>query len=534
MPWLVYVCHRAHSIFLLAALLIDASQIGNSSANIFPTLLLAGSSETHLVGRGAFQELDAISLLTPHTKLAIRPPTLELTPSILYNAYRVAWHGRPGASFVDLPADLIQGNDSLVGSTSKVSDPPRSGAEEAKIFKVAQLLRNAKAPLIVVGKGAAYARAEIPIRELVEQTQIPFLPTPMGKGVLPDSHPLNTASARSAALKNADVVLLLGSRLNWILHFGDTPKWNPNANFIQADIAADEIGRNSSDPSLGLVGDVSIISTQLSHALQGWTYKRSSFPFFDLITSSATMNEATAARKASESKLPFTYPRAFDIIKRTLHSLSPPEDGGIVYVSEGANTMDISRSIFPVSYPRLRLDAGTYATMGVGLGYAIAAHCAYNFSSGEGHSGPSQRKKVVCLEGDSAFGFSAMEVETMSRYGMDVLIFVVNNGGVYHGDSDDADSWLALRQNTVLGKEGGLRSTSLGWEVGYEKLAQMCGGEGWMVRTERELEEATRKGFESDRVCVVNVMVEAGKAAKLEFGWQASSKHKRKEVEPKL
>ena len=164
--------------------------------------------------------------------------------------------------------------------------------------------------------------------------------------------------------------------------------------------------------------------------------------------------------------------------------------------------------------------------MGVGLGYAVAAHAAYNGPAPEGRAGPSgERKKVVCLEGDSAFGFSAMEVETMARYNMDILIFVMNNGGVYHGDSDDADHWLLLQANTAEGKStGGLRSTSLGWEVGYEKIADMCGGVGYLVRTPQELERATREGFESGKVCVVNVIIESGKGAKLEFGWQASGK----------
>ena len=163
--------------------------------------------------------------------------------------------------------------------------------------------------------------------------------------------------------------------------------------------------------------------------------------------------------------------------------------------------------------------------MGVGLGYAIAAHAAYNGPAAEAHSGPSQgSKKVVCLEGDSAFGFSAMEVETMARYNMDILVFVLNNGGVYHGDSDDAAHWLSLQANTDEGKQGGLRSTSLGWEVGYEKLAEMCGGVGFLVRTPEELERATREGFRSGKICVVNVIIESGKGAKLEFGWQASGK----------
>lgn len=405
---------------------------------------------------------------------------------------------------------------------AKIPDAPKGGVDEARLFKIAQLIKSAKAPLVVIGKGAAYARAEGVIRDLIDKTNLPFIPTPMGKGVLSDSHPANTASARSIALKEADVVLLLGARLNWILHFGDAPKWNPSVQIIQVDISAEEIGRNSGNPELGIIGDISIVVTQLTSALGTWSYSTST-RYIQHLSAARSKNEATAASKALSSKLPMTYAHAFSVIERTLHALSPPNEGGIVYVSEGANTMDISRSIFPVSHPRLRLDAGTYATMGVGLGYAIAAHTAYNEPVGEGRSGPTRRKKVVALEGDSAFGFSAMEVETMARYGMDIIIFVMNNGGVYHGDSDDAEEWLKMQDMTLRGtNNGGLRSTSLGWEVGYEKLAEACGGVGYLVRTPQELEKATREGFGEARVVVVNVIIEAGKGGKLEFGWQAS------------
>ncbi len=214
--------------------------------------------------------------------------------------------------------------------------------------------------------------------------------------------------------------------------------------------------------------------------------------------------------------------------------------------------MDISRSIFPVSYPRLRLDAGTHATMGVGMGYAIAAHVAYNgigatmpgeaaINAAEAVGGKPGKKKIVCLEGDSAFGFSAMEVETMARYGMDVLVFVINNGGVYHGDADDEGRWLELRDVTLGGpsssysggntdnvgekeKKKGLRSTSLSFGTRYENLATMVGGLGIVARTPVEVEEATRKGWECGKVCVVNVIVGKGDNGKLEFGWQASSR----------
>lgn len=505
--------------------------IGNSSANAFPLLILAGSNETHLTHKGAFQELDAISLLTPHTKIAIRSG-LHSIPQSITSAYRTAWYGRPGTGFVDLPADVIQGEGDEI-STSIVPFPPKAASDPEKVIALAKLLKSAKAPLLVIGKGAAYAQAELSIRDLVTKTCIPFLPTPMGKGVLPDSDPSNTASARSTALKNADVVLTLGARLNWILHFGEEPKWNPSAKFVQVDISAEELGKNNGDAELAILGDINLVVKQLNSALQGWSYDTKSSDYIAALKASTEKNEATAAKAAKIDKIPMTYARTFDVIKETIHQLSPPENGDVVYISEGANTMDISRSIFPVEYPRLRLDAGTYATMGVGLGYAIAAHCAYNLPSPEGASGPStskpRKKKIVCFEGDSAFGFSLPEVETMARYNMDILIFVINNGGVYHGDSADSDTWLELKRNTLEGtSKKGLRSTSLGWEVGYEKVAEMCGGKGFLVRTPEELATAAKEGFESDGPVVVNVIIEAGAAKKLEFAWQNSGKKAKK------
>ncbi|KAF2790294.1 hypothetical protein K505DRAFT_377634 [Melanomma pulvis-pyrius CBS 109.77] len=501
--------------------------IGNSSMNAFPMLLLAGSCETHLVTKGGFQELDAISLLTPHVKAAVRPSLDTIRQSITH-AYRNAWYGRPGTGFVDLPADIIQGRpEGHVTETIMVPTAPRGGIDPERLAQVAELLRSAKAPLVVLGKGAAYARAEHKIRQLIDETGIPFLPTPMGKGVLPDSHHLNTSSARSAALKNADVVLILGARLNWILHFGDEPKWAANVKLIQVDISAEEIGKNNGDAEHGIVGDINVVVPQLTAALVGFKYD-STLPYLQTLQASKAKNEANAAKTVQIVKSPMGYHQVFDVIKRTLNKLSPPEDGNVVYISEGANTMDISRSAFPVEHPRLRMDAGTHATMGVGLGYAIAAHAAYNHPDAEGCSGPSTsaNKKIVCLEGDSAFGFSMPEVETMARYNMDILIFVINNGGIYHGDSDEEDQWLRLQENTQKGEKGGLRSTSLGWEVGYEKMAEMCGGKGFLVRTGEELERATEEGFKSKVPVVVNVIIESGSNKKLEFAWQKSGAKK--------
>jgi 2-hydroxyacyl-CoA lyase 1 len=500
--------------------------------------------------------MDAISLLTPHTKSAVRPSSNDPSTIVdaIYNAYRICWYGRPGPSFIDLPADLILNPSppSLQHPTScaLISPPPKPIADPTLINHVATLLRNAQAPLVILGKGAAYSRSEYLINTLITRTNIPFLPTPMGKGIVPDSSPLNASSARSTALRSADVVLLLGARLNWILHFGAPPKFRKDVKIIQVDISAEELGRTNGvgDPALSVLADIGSVVEQLSQKLGSWK----AFPSPDMsaapagtfpaeLAAAAAKNEQNAQAKAT-TKTAFgahlTYERAYEVIKSTLNKLSPPEDGGIVYVSEGANTMDISRSAFPLSKPRQRLDAGTYATMGVGMGYCVAAHAAYNW--------PNRTKKIVALEGDSAFGFSAMEIETMARQGMDVLIFVMNNSGVYHGDSESEDEWHKMRQQSLAGETAidltaqdmpqqdratgrgnkkGLRSTSLWYETRYEKLAEMVGGRGYFVRTEEELERASRDGFlEREKVVLVNVMVEPGLGKTIGFAWQQANK----------
>jgi 2-hydroxyacyl-CoA lyase 1 len=458
--------------------------------------------------------LDSISLLNPHTKICIRPSNAEALSASITNAYRCAFYGRPGTGFVDLSANIINdpiSSDDLknIPEISRIIDPPRSGGDEAKLNLVVNLIKNAKAPLVLIGKGAAYARAECSIRALLDQTNIPFLPSPMGKGVMGDSHPANASSARSAALKMTDVVLILGARLNWIFHYGEAPKWNPQTKFIQVDIMPEEMGRNAASAEYSVLGDVAVVVAQLSKRLGSWRYDSSSSKYFESLQAARKKNEKIAAIAAKDPSIPLTYARAFDIIKTALHVLSPPSQGGICYISEGANTMDISRSIFPLEHPRLRLDAGTYATMGVGLPYAIAAWEAYNAPNAQASSGPPGRKKIVAIEGDSAFGFSGMEVETMARMGMDILVFVINNGGIYFGDSTSKEDW-EMKQERTKRNEPGLKSWALGWEVKYQKLAEACGGLGFFVRTPEELEKATIAGFNATVPVIVNVIIQSG------------------------
>lgn len=478
--------------------------VGNATVNCFPLLLLAGSSETHLTYKGAFQELDQVSYLAPHTKLAARPSSLETLPALLEKAYRTSYFGRPGATYVDLPADYIQGS-AIASQVVKVSPPglaPRTGADPARIAQTVALLRDAKSPLLIIGKGAAYARAEEAIRAFQETAQMPFLPTPMGKGVLPDDSPLNVSAARSAALKSADVILLLGARLNWILHYGEAPKFRKDVKIIQVDISSEELGNNTGDAALGITGDIGLVIPQLHEALKSLNVKHIGglgprLP--KALEDVKNKNTIKAEQVEKNPVVPLKYQPVYKVIRDVLAR----QTRRIVYVSEGANTMDISRSAFPLQEPRTRLDAGTNATMGVGMGYAIAAKAA----------DPSS--VVIAIEGDSAFGFSLAEIETAVRSNLPIIVVVMNNSGVYHGI--DPARYDDVEANP-------LPATALQLDTKYHLLAEAFGARGYEVRTLEQVESALTDALASNQVAILNVIIESGKDKKLEFGWMASAK----------
>lgn len=280
---------------------------------------------------------------------------------------------------------------------------------------------------------------------------------------------------------------------------------------MQVDIDANAIGQNAGDASLGVVADVVMFTCEIMKHLGSWKYP-SNTSFRHKLLHAKKANEGALAESAQLATQPLTFEHSYSVIRGVLDRFSSPKDGGIVCVAEGARTMDTSRSWFFQEHPRLRLDAGTHGTMGIGLPYMIAAWEAYNGVHAEASSGKTGRKKVVGIIGDSAFGFSATEIETMARCGMDCLIFVMNNGGVYHGHADSEEEYRAQQRasNEGRGKER-LRSWSLTFEARYEMFATAVGGKGYLVRTSEELRQATQEGFEADVPVVINVLVESGK-----------------------
>uniref|UniRef100_A0A3B4ACH7 2-hydroxyacyl-CoA lyase n=1 Tax=Periophthalmus magnuspinnatus TaxID=409849 RepID=A0A3B4ACH7_9GOBI len=384
--------------------------------------------------------------------------------------------------------------------------PPVSMAESGAVTQALSILKASKRPLIIIGKGAAFARAETVLRKFVETSGLPFLPTPMGKGVLPDDHPNCVAAARSRALLQADVILLLGARLNWILHFGRPPRFDPKVKIIQVDLCPEEMGNNVR-PAVALLGDISAVVSQLLQSLKVDTWKYSpNTEWWSSLRLKIAANTKISQSLALQPTLPMNYYTVFHNISELL-----PHD--CIIVSEGANTMDIGRTMLNNYLPRHRLDAGTFGTMGVGLGFAIAA-AVMEKSKVNG-------QRIICVEGDSAFGFSGMEAETMCRYNLPIIVIVVNNNGIYSGV--DPETWKEMA------KLGDLTTVAppvtLLPEARYDNVMAAFGGRGFLIRTVEELRSALELSLSDwEKPCLLNVLIDPSSDRKQqEFPWLTRS-----------
>ncbi|XP_058409438.1 2-hydroxyacyl-CoA lyase 1 [Diceros bicornis minor] len=482
--------------------------MANANMNCWPLIVIGGSSERSQETMGAFQEFPQVEACRLYSKFSARPSSIEAIPSIIEKAVRSSIYGRPGACYVDIPADFVnlQVKMNSVKYIECCMPPPVSMAETSAVYMAASVIRNAKQPLLIIGKGAAYAHAEEGIRKLVEQCKLPFLPTPMGKGVIPDNHPNCVGAARSRALQFADVIVLFGARLNWILHFGLPPRYQPDVKFIQVDICAEELGNNVR-PAVTLLGDINAVTKQLLEQFDKtpWQFPPES-KWWKALREKMKSNEAVSKKLASKKSLPMNYYTVFYHVQEQL-----PRDCFVV--SEGANTMDIGRTVLQNYLPRHRLDAGTFGTMGVGLGFAIAAAIVAKDRN------PGQR--VICVAGDSAFGFSGMEVETICRYNLPIVLLVVNNNGIYQGF--DINTWkemLKFGDATAVAPPHSLLPNSH-----YEQVMTAFGGKGYFVQTPEELQKSLRQGLaDTTKPSLINILIEPQAARKpQDFHWLTRS-----------
>lgn len=483
--------------------------MANAQVNCWPVIVIGGSCAQDHEGIGGFQEWPQVEASKPYCKYSARPPQAAVIPLHVEKAVRLSTYGRPGVAYLDFPATILTQsvNEEKIYKVKPCPPPPLVYPDRQLIEQAADLLVRAKKPLVIVGKGAAYGRAENEIRSLVYSTGIPFLPTPMGKGVVPDRDERCVSSARTVALQQSDVILLLGARLNWMLHFGRPPRFQPDVKVIQIDLCPEEL-HNSVSSAVAIQSDVSTAVECLVASLKArkWTFERNSPWWKDLLVKS-DKNKTMVQRMSMDTSVPLNYYAVF----KHIQDIIPPD---AIICSEGANTMDIGKTMLLNNEPRHRLDAATFGTMGVGLGFAIAAalYCKNN----------APKKRVFCVEGDSAFGFSGMEIETMFRYKLPIIIIIVNNNGIYGGLDTET-----FRQIQASGEPTQVTPPfSLTCETHYEKMIEMFDRKGYFCTTVQEIQHAIKSSLKvMDEPSLINIMIDPQAERKEQkFSWLTESK----------
>ena len=463
--------------------------LANATTNCFPMILISGSSEREIVDlqQGDYEEMDQLAIAKPLCKAAYRVLHAEDIGVGIARAIRAALSGRPGGVYLDLPAKLFaQTMDADAGKHSliKVIDPaPRQIPAPDAVQRALDLLKNAKKPLIILGKGAAYAQADAQLHALVEKTGIPYLPMSMAKGILPDTHEQSAAAARSFVLPEADVVLLIGARLNWLLSHGKGKTWGGAGHkdwgkqkYIQIDISPTEMDSNVRIDA-PVVGDIgSCVSALLTGIGSNWP--KPPAEWINAITERKTKSIGKMSEILAKDPQPMNYHSALNVVRDIIKA-----NPDAMLVNEGANALDFTRAIVDMYKPRKRLDVGTWGVMGIGMGFAVAAAV----ESGQ---------PVIAIEGDSAFGFSGMEVETICRYNLPVCVVIFNNNGVYRG-TDKNQGGGADVAPTVFVKD-----------ARYEKLMEAFGGVGVYATTPAQLRKGMEDAIASRKPTLINAIID--------------------------
>ncbi|MDE6050028.1 MAG: oxalyl-CoA decarboxylase, partial [Paramuribaculum sp.] len=385
----------------------------NATINCYPMIQISGASDPTMVdmNMGTYEQLDQLNTARPLVKAAFRCSYAKDIPSAVARAYRAAVTGRPGGVYIDMTTPALAEIMNREDAEKLFFDPVDIYSEVApnaeSVERAAEILASAKRPAILLGKGAAYAQAEDKIKELVDTYKIPYLAMSMAKGLLPDNAPLSALSCRSTIMEQADVVMVIGARINWMLEFGKG-KWNPQIKFIQLDVEPQEIDRNV-PIAAPVVGDMNLSLDAILAALKGKTMQADPTWVTSLQAESKEKNTKFQARLTDAlTASPMNHWTAISAIKPVLES-----NPDVILINEGANTLDDTRDSVDMSLPRHRVDCATWSIMGMGMGSAIGAAVATG-------------KSVVAVEGDSAFGFSGMDFATICRYGLPVTVVVFN------------------------------------------------------------------------------------------------------------
>lgn len=456
----------------------------NATVNCYPMIQISGASDPTMVdmNMGTYEQLDQFNTAKPLVKAAFRCSHAKDIPSAVARAYRAAVSGRPGGVYIDMTtpalAEIMDADEAQKLFYTPVDPYSPVVPNSASVERAADIIASAKRPAILLGKGAAYSQVDDKIKTLVEKFNIPYLPMSMAKGLMPDDGPLSAISCRSTIMEKADVVVVIGARLNWMLSFG-RGKWNPDIKFVQLDVEPQEIDVNV-PIAAPVVGDMSESLDALLDALG--SRKMSADPAWlqSLQAESKVKNEKFAARIAeAASASPMNHWTALSAIKPVLEA-----NPDVILVNEGANTLDDTRDAVSMSLPRHRIDCATWAIMGMGMGSAIGAAVATG-------------KSVVAVEGDSAFGFSGMDFSTICRFKLPVTVVIFNNGGIYNGIGVNP------------GDNGDPAPTTLDINARYDKFGEAFGADTYYVTTPQQLKTALEASVASRKPTLIDVQLAA-------------------------
>jgi thiamine pyrophosphate-dependent acetolactate synthase large subunit-like protein len=452
--------------------------------NCFPLLILGGSGPQRGRGTGTFQETENVPMFKGITKLAVQVDSIARIPEYMAMAFRKARTGRPGPVYLDLPSDVLQGaveEEKVYWPSNYYTDAPPLG-NPAHVQRAAELLRRAERPLLIIGKGVRWSEPTAELRQLVESLGLPFLTSPMGRGFLPDDHPLNFAAARSTMMRDADVVLVVGSRLNWVFGFGR--QFPADAKIIHIDIEPEEIGANRG-VEVGIVGDAKAVLQQLLAELAGHTAglaaRAAAGPWLAALREQVEKNATTLAPLLEYAGTPIRTHR----LLREVRDVFPRDT---IYSVDGQLTLAAGRQVLLSYTPASRLNSGANGCMGVGVPFAIGAKLA------------RPKVPVVSVNGDCAFGFNAMELETAVRCKLPIVFIVNNNSGIV---ASNLEARMGLPEGYTE------RVATYVPDIRYDKILEAFGGHTEHVTDPEDIRSALERAYQATRaghVACVNVI----------------------------
>ncbi len=438
-----------------------------------PMVILGGAGPVHEIGREAFQEVDQVGIMEPMMKWVHQTTHAARYPEVVSMAFRKATTGRPGPVYIDCGADVlyeeIDEEDAI--TPWRAERRSRPAAEADVVRETIDMLAAAERPMIFAGGGAFFSGAADELTEFVDLTSTPFYTAPMSRGLVAEDHAVSFQAARSTAMRETDLVLVVGTRLNWMVQYGH--RFNRDAKVIQIDIDAAELGHNH-DIDLGIVGDAKAVMSQLIEEARNreadWAGRIES----DWILRLSEVEDQRAAQGAALLNSDQTPMHPVRLCKEIREFL----DRDAIVSVDGNEILHIGRQTIPTFEPGHRLNSGVTGTMGVGLPYGIGAKVA------------KPDKQVLVLHGDGSMGMNAMELDTCVRHNIPVVTVISNNAG-----------WTARTPDRRKpGRELGFTN--------FDGMARELGAYGERVEDPNEIKPALQRAFDSGKPAVINAIVE--------------------------